>query len=129
MMDYEFEYLAWKGRQLALRQKYADTPPGLGPGQAALEESCQRAALEEYQNRRKWSLTTGVQIPEEPFVGRGKELVKIRKFFEDGVRVVFLSGMGGIGKSALARTYGRVYACHYDKILLWSYDGDLEPCI
>lgn len=33
---------------------------------------------------------------------------------------MFLSGMGGIGKSALARAYGRAYRQEYDQILLWN---------
>lgn len=39
------------------------------------------------------------------FVGRRQELNAVRKAFESGARLVFLSGIGGIGKSALAVQY------------------------
>lgn len=126
MIEYELEYLNWKKRQLILSRKYEDTPPGLTPRQAWEEEQSQRLAWDEYEEQRRFRLTGSVQIQEEPFAGRKEELEKIHQLFTDGTRTVFLSGMGGIGKSALARTYGRTYAAEYDQILLWSYEKSLE---
>jgi len=126
MIDYELEFLSWRERQLFLREKYVDTPPGLKREQAEQEKKNLEAAWKEYREQKHFRLTGGVVIPEEPFVGRGAELQKIRRMFSEGCRTVFLSGMGGIGKSALARAYGRVYAGEYDRILLWNYDKSLE---
>lgn len=123
MMEYEREYLCWKKRQLALQMKYADTPPGLSAAQAKEEESRQQREWRAYEERGRLRLATGVRFPEEPFAGRREELLRIRRLFEErGAGAVFLSGMGGIGKSALARAYGRAYAEKYDQILMWSYD-------
>jgi len=126
MIDYELEFLSWRERQLFLREKYADTPPGLKREQAWQEKRDLEAAWKEYREQTHFRLTGSVLIPEEPFVGRGAELQEIRRMFSEGCRAVFLSGMGGIGKSALARAYGRVYAGEYDRILLWNYDKSLE---
>lgn len=126
MIEYELEYLKWKRRQLALRREYADTPPGLSDKQAHEEERLQNSAWKEYEEKRRFRLTTGVEIMEEPFVGRKAELEKIRSLFAEGAGTVFLSGMGGIGKSAIARVFGRRCAEDYDGILLWDYDRSLE---
>lgn len=129
MIEYELEYLKWKRRQLALRQKYADTPPGLSDKQAGEEARRQHLAWKEYEEQRRFRLTSGVQLSEEPFVGRKAELEKIQSLFEDGAGTVFLSGMGGIGKSAIARIFGRRCAGAYDRILLWNYDKSLEQLL
>lgn len=126
MIEYELEHLNWKKRQLELRQKYADTPPGLSPEQAEAESAQLALAWKEYEAQQQFCLTTGCIPPEEPFAGRQRELKAIRRFFETGTKAVFLSGMGGIGKSALARVYAGTCAGEYDHILVWSYDRSLE---
>lgn len=125
-MEYEREFLNWKKRQLILQRKYADTPPGLSAEQAGEEEDRQLAAWEEYEERKRLKLISGVHFSEEAFAGRREELSRIHSLFEEGAGAVFLSGMGGIGKSALARNYARTYAGEYDEILLWNYGKGLE---
>ena len=126
MIDYELEYLNWKKRQIVLQQKYQDTPPGLTPEQAKEEEEHLLIEWDDYQERKRFHITTGVHIEDEPFVGRLEKLETIKRLFASGTRTIFLSGIGGIGKSALARTYGKLHAEEYDQILLWSYVKDLE---
>lgn len=126
MIEYELEYLKWKKRQLILQQKYADTPPGLTPEQVKEAAENLDAAWNNYEEHHRFRLMRSAEIPEEPFAGRREELDKIRRFFMNSAGTVFLSGMGGIGKSVLARAYGRLYAGEYDKILLWPYDKSLE---
>lgn len=126
MIEYEREHLNWKRRQLLLQQKYADTPPGLSPEQMEAESARLTLAWKEYEEQQRFCLTTGRIPPEEPFAGRQGELKAIRHFFETGTKAVFLSGMGGIGKSALARTYARIYSGEYDHILVWGYVKNLE---
>ncbi len=125
-MEYEREYLNWKKRQLVLQQKYADTPPGISRAQAAEEEERQGLAWTDYEERRRSCLTTAVQLSEESFAGRRGELAVLHGLFAGGTNAVFLSGMGGIGKSALARAYGRVYGQEYDQILLWNCGSRLD---
>lgn len=129
MIEYELEYLKWKKHQLALRRKYTDTPPGLRVEQGREEEKLQNLAWREYEEQRRFRITTCMQMSDEPFAGRREELQKIRRLFAEGEKTVFLSGMGGIGKSAIARQYGRRYAKEYDRILLWSYDKSLEQIL
>ena len=109
-----------------LFRSYADTPPGLSAAQAREEEKRQRRAWEEYKERRCLKLAFTARFPEEPFAGRRQELARIHSLFEAGAGTVFLSGMGGIGKSALARAYGRIYGGEYASVLLWSYGKGLE---
>lgn len=129
MVDYELEYINWKARQLVLRKKYADTPPGLSGERAGAEETRQAAARREYEEQHSFRLTGGVTVSEEPFVGRREALKTIRRLFEAGARTVFLSGMGGIGKSALAQAYARACAGEYAHVLLWRYDKSLEQIL
>ena len=105
-MEYEWEFLNWRKRQLVLQRKYADTPPGLSVRLAGEEEARQHRAWEEYRERKRLRLTSAAQLPEEPFAGRRQELSEIRRLFREGAGVVFLSGMGGMGKSGRARAYG-----------------------
>lgn len=125
-MEYEREFLNWKKRQLLLQRRYADTPPGLSEVQAREEEERQNAAWEEYEEQRRLKLISVTHIAVEPFAGRREELSKIHRLFREGAGVVFLSGMGGIGKTALSRAYGRQYGGEYTEVLLWSYGKGME---
>lgn len=59
------------------------------------------------------------KMPEKPecFFGREKELQKLREHFVNGNNVVFLQGIGGIGKSELAVSYALAYREVYDIIV------------
>lgn len=56
----------------------------------------------------------------EPIIGREKKAAELReKMLQQsprGSRIVFVTGMGGVGKSVLARDYGERYAGEYDVI-------------
>ena len=126
MIEYELEQLKWKKRQIGLQKKYTDTPPGITKRQAEEAEESLAKEWMEYEAHHRFRLEERLQITEEPFVGREKELEELRSLFGQGAGMVVLSGMGGIGKSALARAYGRIYREHYDKILWWDYENNLE---
>lgn len=51
------------------------------------------------------------------FVGRKKELSEIGAVFDSGQQVLFLSGVGGIGKTELARRYAYENANRYRKVV------------
>jgi len=63
------------------------------------------------------------------FIGRDEELDNIRSSFISGKRAVFLSGMGGIGKTELALNYAEKYKEHYDTIAFGSYSGSLSELL
>lgn len=63
------------------------------------------------------------------FVGRENELKGINDAFANGAKAVFLMGMGGIGKTEIARWYGIKYAKKYDAIIFKHYDGSLEELV
>ena len=129
-MDLELEALEWEKRQLALRRKYADTPPGLRPSEADAEEQRQSEARRDWEHRMRLRITSVAPLPAEPFAGRREELSAIREHFAGGGHVLFLSGIGGIGKSALARAYGRECSADvYEQVVFWSCEYGLAEVL
>ena len=60
--------------------------------------------------------------PNDFFIGRDCELVEIHKKLQESPKL-FLSGIGGIGKSELAKNYAVHYKECYDTILFVTYTG------
>ena len=58
------------------------------------------------------------------FAGRDRLMEDIHKEFEEG-NLVFLHGMGGIGKSELACQYWKKYKDFYESVVFARYDGSL----
>lgn len=63
------------------------------------------------------------------FVGREKELSGIREVFDSGQQVLFLSGIGGIGKTELARRYAYENAKRYRKIVFVLFEDSVEATV
>lgn len=63
------------------------------------------------------------------FIGRKKELEEIHQRLSDHPNKLFLVGMGGIGKSEIAKAYCDTYRSSYDVILWVSYDTSLEKTL
>lgn len=59
------------------------------------------------------------------FVGREKEIEQINNNLQNN-RIVVLHGMGGIGKSSIARRYAELYRSRYDVIFTVKYMGTTE---
>ncbi|MFM2269500.1 MAG: hypothetical protein RL757_2941 [Bacteroidota bacterium] len=57
-----------------------------------------------------------VSKPVEQFVGRAKELVEIEKRFTQNKTLVLMNGMGGIGKSELARKFVQTQGDNYEHV-------------
>ena len=71
----------------------------------------------------KETYLVGVQLVlEDFFVGREKELELIHKNLQKN-NILFLSGIGGIGKSVLAKQYANIYKVCYDTIVFLTYSG------
>lgn len=70
-------------------------------------------------------------MPPEPkfsFSGRGHELKGIDKALREG-NLVFLSGMGGIGKTEIAKKYAHDFSGDYDTISFARYTNSLQETI
>lgn len=77
---------------------------------------------------KKVYLYDSVVRPNPFFVGREEELNVIEgKLIESGR--VFLRGIGGIGKSELARNYYVRHKNEYETMQYWTYTGSLEKLI
>ncbi len=128
--EYRQELLEWKWDQIALRVKYKDTPAGFPD-----EETGKRALLQWKEERallyksRRHELESSEIFSEEPFAGREKELQAVREALERQAGPVVLYGIGGIGKSALARAYIRAFGERYDHILYLSFRTTIEELI
>lgn len=65
----------------------------------------------------------------EIFDGREELLLQIHDFFLDGKRTLFLEGIGGIGKSEVAKQYALKYRKEYDTIIFAPYSSNLKDLI
>ncbi len=70
-------------------------------------------------------LMNSVGVPQPFFIGRDHELAQIHEIFRDN-DIVFISGIGGIGKSELAKNYAKTYRNAYDSIIFTTYDGNFQ---
>ncbi len=59
------------------------------------------------------------------FVGRDEELKQITEFLKND-RVLFITGVGGIGKSTLVKNYIKKNKAEYDIIVYLEFDGDIK---
>ena len=59
------------------------------------------------------------------FIGRNKELSRIGAELEKS-NTLFLSGIGGIGKTEIAKRYAYIHQQFYDTIVFLSFSGSLE---
>lgn len=67
--------------------------------------------------------------PRQYFIGRNDQIEEIRNHFSNGNHVVFLEGIGGIGKSELAKQYAMKYRLEYKNILFATYSTSLKDLI
>ena len=63
--------------------------------------------------------------PRSEFIGRSGELEQIHDLFMSGINAVFLTGMGGIGKSEIAKAYAQKHQDIYTTVVFASYETDL----
>ena len=74
-------------------------------------------------------LSTPSVLPKNIFCGRDEILKDIQQQFENGERVLFLYGIGGIGKTQIAKQYAKQYKKDYDTIIYATYNGSLKNLI
>lgn len=63
------------------------------------------------------------------FFGRESEINQISEIFNSGQQVLFLSGIGGIGKTELAKRYAYEYAEQYRKIVFVPFSGSIKETV
>ena len=63
------------------------------------------------------------------FVGRKEELEQIHQQLQQRPNKLFMVGMGGIGKSEIAKAYCDVYRDSYDMVLWVSFDTSLQKTV
>ncbi|MCD8150371.1 MAG: NB-ARC domain-containing protein [Clostridiales bacterium] len=115
---YEKELLEWYREQFFLRKKYKDTPPGLHSAeQEAFAQEQLKEAEERYRESCVVRLLSHYDPPEEIFVGREEILRRVEEALAAKNGPVVLYGMGGMGKSAIAREYLRRRGGDYDNVL------------
>ncbi len=91
---------------------------------AALSKLLENLIVESDPARRH--LVSTFSSPTNIFVGREKELDDINKAFSFGEKLVFLTGMGGIGKTELAKNYAKRYRADFDVICFGEYVDSIE---
>lgn len=77
-----------------------------------------------YLNQNQWKLQQKILWPRGLFVGREEEIDTIAGMLEEE-HVLFLQGMGGIGKSEIAKGYAKACQDRYDTIVFASYTSNL----
>ncbi|MGI5929884.1 NB-ARC domain-containing protein [Pseudoflavonifractor sp.] len=120
--------LIWSWNQIVLQSRYPDTPPGFsGP-----EEQQRAVALWEeqyaaYRRTHEHALFPRPILPPEQFVGREEELAAIHRQLSGGSGPgrVLLHGMGGLGKTTLARAYAARFAGAYGTVVWLNVRQDL----
>lgn len=71
-------------------------------------------------------LSTATITPKKIFLGRDDVLAEIEENFKSGENVQFLYGIGGIGKTQIAKQYARRHKNDYDTIVYATYNESLK---
>ena len=77
----------------------------------------------------EYTLVSRFQEARDVFIGREAEIEAIGKYFDSGRKCVYLEGIGGIGKSEIAKQYAIRSRDRYDTVLFLQYKTDLESLI
>ena len=120
--------LIWSWNQIVLQSRYPDSPAGF----SSHAEQQQAVALWEeqyaaYRRANDHILCSKPILPPEAFVGREEELEELHRLLSGGNSPgrVLLHGMGGLGKTTLARAYAARFAEAYDTVLWLNVHQDL----
>lgn len=70
-------------------------------------------------------ISTPSVIPKSVFCGRNSVIEEISQKYADGERVVFVQGIGGIGKTEIVKQYAKQKRSEYTTIIFATYSGSL----
>ena len=73
--------------------------------------------------------STPTVMPKTVFCGREEILEDIKNKFESGERLIFLQGIGGIGKTEIAKQYAKRNRDKYDTIIYATYNNSIVELI
>lgn len=85
--------------------------------------------LLDYSNSNNAFLKSNFSNLESYFIGRKKELNLMKYQLLDRTNAVFLHGIGGIGKSQLAKEFANQYKDNFETIIFANYTGNLKSLI
>ena len=91
-----------------------------------LDNECCSATDEAAKEKQ---ISTPSVIPKSVFCGREDVIKDIAHKFDDGERVVFIQGIGGIGKTEIVKQYAKRYKSNYDTIIFSTYADSLLSLI
>lgn len=74
-------------------------------------------------------LSTATVLPKKVFLGRDNTIEEIYNGFKNGERLLFLYGIGGIGKTQIAKQYVKKYNAEYDTVVFATYNGSIRDTI
>lgn len=81
-----------------------------------------------FENCERRILCSNIPAPKNCFIGRDQEISRIHNMLQQD-HIVFLQGMGGIGKSEIAKGYAKVYVDSYDTVILAHYETSILDMI
>lgn len=81
-----------------------------------------------YLNDRRRRLKDKIVLPRGLFIGREREIKEIAQHLSQD-HVLFLQGMGGIGKSEIAKGYAQKYRDSYDTIIFAGFSSNIMDLI
>lgn len=86
--------------------------------------------IDAFQNNIVFRLESSPSVlPKRVFCGREEELRKIEEIFESGERILFLQGIGGIGKTEIAKQYAKRNKSLYDTIIYATYNHTIVELV
>ncbi len=74
---------------------------------------------------KSYQIVSSMMYPDNQFVGRKRELQEVHDHLSGFRNKVFLVGMGGIGKSEIAKMYCKLHASDYDVVVWVPFTGSL----
>lgn len=80
--------------------------------------------IQSFQKQKPY-LKTVLPIGNNYFCGRDREISEIHNILESETSFLFLHGIGGIGKSELAKHYAIKYSDSYDAVIFVRYNGSI----
>lgn len=129
---YEFERMKWPGSYqdklfFEINRFFRSTLQSYpGDRYQEMEEAVQQlAVIQQYADRSVAYLCSSGIVEKEAVIGREKELAALSEWFDRGSRVVFISGMGGIGKSTLVRQFLREHRECLDHVAYLYFHGSI----
>lgn len=97
--------------------------------QSMSEVAHKLSEIEEYAGRQVVFANQGCVPACGAVVGRTEEIAKLTTWYKSGEKVIFLTGMGGIGKSTIVRKFIRDSRDEFDYVIYLQFKGSIIDTI